>query len=68
MTGGYQSSVRIYCFLLYEIVTVHFGPCEEDGSKSVEVRGLQRPASYVQENLRHWGREVPIKRETRPLR
>jgi len=23
----------------------------------VGVRGLQRPAPYVQENLRHWGRE-----------
>ena len=29
-----------------------------------EVRGLQRPAPYVKENLRHWGHEGDIKGDT----
>jgi len=35
----------------------------------VGVRGLQRPAPNVRENLRHWGLEGHKKgRQTRPLR
>ena len=37
------------------LITVHFGPCDEDGSSVGGVRGLQRPAPHIQENFRHWG-------------
>ena len=49
---------RLFFFLIFwyitDTITLHFGPCEEDGSS---VWGLQQSAPYVQENLRHWGRE-----------
>jgi hypothetical protein len=39
------------------LITVQFGPCEENGNSVWELRGLQRPAPHVEENMRHWSRK-----------